>query len=379
MKTMGIFSAKERDELFPIFKKFVYLNTAATGILPVPAVEEMEKFLRRYRGEGIRHDAESFRVIEQIRENLAALVGARPEQIALTFNTSFGINVAANGIEVPPGRKILLAPDEFPANFYPWQVAAQRKKAELEVIPEPTESRFDRPDAGIIALSWVRYFDGFRFDLKELSAIARRVESHLCVDGIQGAGVLQINLAELAVSTLSAGGQKWLLSPYGTGFLYVRQFQKVETVFAGWLCRFSADGDYSSLRRYDLPQPADATRFELGTLPYHNLWAMWRSTDLLRQIGMEKIHRHAVKLAETFAGEAEEIPGIRVISPGGKRRSAIVSISTNSPQELYSRLSKAGIICAFREGNIRFSFHIYNDETHIERVLEVIRKWSMGR
>lgn len=374
--SMAIFSRQERDRLFPIFKRFIYLNTASTGILPEVAIAEMEGFLRRYRGERIRHDAESFRIIADTREKIAALTGTSAGRIALVINTSFGINVAANGLKVPPGRAILLAPDEFPANFYPWQEAARRRGIKFEVLPEPDESLFDRPDAGVIAVSWVRFFDGFRYDLSRLSDIARRRGAFLCVDGIQGAGNLAVNLDSLNIATFAAGGQKWLLSPYGTGFLYVSPQAPIEPQFVGWLQRFAADGDYSSLRRYDLPEPADATRFELGTLPYHNLWAMWKSVDLLYQIGIGEIEKHNLALAENFAKSAAEIDGIRVISEDGARRSSIVSITAHNPQALHRHLAENNIICAFREGNIRFSFHIYNDEEQVEKVVEEIKIWA---
>jgi len=371
---MQIFNSKQREKLFPIFKKYVYLNTASTGIIPESSIQQMTNFLRRYRGEGIHHDAQSFKMMDDLREKVGNILGTSPERIAIGFNTSFGINISANGLHISSGKKIVLAPDEFPANFYPWKTVAERRNNPLEIISQPDEDLFDIPDTGIIAVSWVRFFDGFRFDLNKLGKIARKNSAFLCIDGIQGAGVLSPKLDNSTVDTFSAGGQKWLLSPYGTGIFYVNENTPLEPTFVGWLQRFALSGDYSSLRKYDLPMPKNAIKFEMGTMPYHNLWAMWNSVSLLDDIGIENIENYTTTLTEEFVLRLKDIPDVQIISPSGKRRSSIVSIAVSPARTVFEKLKQHRIIPAFREGKLRFSFHIYNNIEDIDRTIDILKR-----
>jgi len=260
---MSLLTNKERKELFPIFKTCIYLNTASTGVVPETAIAEQDRFMNFYRGETIQSQPETFEVIEQIREKLSIILGAPAEDIALINNTSYGINMVAWGIDFKKGDKILLPSGEFPANFYPWKIHESRG-AEIVINDTSDEVYFDNPSAKVIAPSWVRFYDGFRFDLKHFAEIAKKNKSMLCVDGIQGAGVLYPELEKSGVDTFSTGGQKWLLSPYSTGALYVRKNAPIRSLFQGWLQRFLETKDFSNVRKYDIPEPCNATRFEIA-------------------------------------------------------------------------------------------------------------------
>ncbi|MBC8383303.1 MAG: aminotransferase class V-fold PLP-dependent enzyme, partial [Candidatus Cloacimonetes bacterium] len=369
---MALLTNKERKELFPIFKTCTYLNTASTGVVPETAIAEQDRFMNFYRGETIQSQPETFEVIEQIREKLSLILGAPAEDIALINNTSYGINMTAWGIDFQKGDKILIPSNEFPANFYPWKIHESRG-AEIIINNESDEAYFDRKDAKVIAPSWIRFYDGFRFDLTHCVDIAKKHNSLVCVDGIQGAGVLYPDLEKSGVDTFSAGGQKWLLSPYGTGVLYVRKDAPIRSLFQGWLQRFLETKDFSNVRKYDIPEPVDATRFEIGSLTYQALFAMNKSLKLINDLGIQNIEKHALKLANYFADECEQL-GFRVVSPGGKRRSAIISVHFQDSKKVYEALLQQKVLCSLREGNIRFSFHLYNNEEDVEKTLHCIRE-----
>jgi len=367
---MAIFSKSELTEIFPIFKTKYYFDTASTGIVPRQSLEAMYKFLGKYEGETIT-DAQSFAVLAMLRENLSELFGAPAENFALVFNTSFGLNACASGIGFEEGDVIAIPPNEFPAKFYPWY-EQQKRGVRLNVLPKLHESEFGVRKLRAAVFSWVRFFDGFRFDIARVSDIALRFGALSIVDGIQGAGVLSVNLAKSECDAFCAGGQKWLLSPYGTGFLYLKPDAPISPVFHGWLSRYDPPGKFDSLLEQILPRAKGAKAFELGTLPYHNLWAMAVSTSILLDIGIDNIERHATSLSNAFAREAELL-GYRVCSQGDTRRSAIVSIQCDNQDEVAEFLRNANIICAQREGMLRFAFHIYNDESQLAYLLDKLK------
>ncbi len=369
---MSLLTNKERKNLFPIFKTCTYLNTASTGVVPETAIAEQDRFMNFYRGDTLQSQPETFKIIEQIREKLSKILGAPAEDIALINNTSYGINMVAWGIDFHKGDKILLPAKEFPANFYPWKVHESRG-AEIVINDTSDEIFFDRYDAKVIAPSWVRFYDGFRFDLKQCAEIAKKNRSLLCVDGIQGAGVLYHELEKSGVDTFSTGGQKWLLSPYGTGALYVRKDAPIRSLFQGWLQRFLDTKDFSDVGKYDISEPNNATRFEIGSLTYQAFFAMNKSLELINNLGIQNIEKHALKLANYFADECKSL-GYEVVSPGGKRRSAIVSVHFHDSEKVFETLLEQKVLCSLREGNIRFSFHLYNNKEDIEKTLKYIQK-----
>src|SRR5690606_25110274 len=115
----------------------------------------------------------------------------------------------------------------------------------------------------------------------------------LIVDAIQGLGHVPVDVRRTPVDFLATGGQKWLLSPWGTGFLYVRR-ELIETIaptFAGWAA-FQGTDDYSQLTAYD-PRPwPDGRRFEVYTLGVQDFAAFNASLEMLLDVGVDAIASH---------------------------------------------------------------------------------------
>lgn len=368
---MSLLTDKERIELFPIFKTCTYLNTASTGVIPETAIAEQDRFMNFYRGETLQTQPESFEIIIKIRQKVATLLGAEPDEIALVNNTSLGINIAGWGMDLKEGDVIALPPGEFPANVYPWKGMEQRG-AKIFIAKQDGEEFLDVVNLQVLAPSWIRFYDGYRIDLQECSKIVKKHNAFLSVDGIQGAGVMYPDLKNSGVDTFSAGAQKWLLSPTGTGILYVRKKAPIRSIFQGWLNRFLDTLDFTNVRQYDIKEPKDATRFEIGSYPYQALFAMHASVSFLADIGIFNIQEYTLGLAQMFVDECEAL-GLKVISAGGKRRSPIVAVHVHKAATVHQILQEKKILCSCREGNLRFSFHIYNNEKDIEKTIDIIK------
>ncbi len=369
---ISLFTEKERTELFPIFKTCTYLNTASTGVIPETAIAEQDRFMNFYRGETLQTQPESFEIIINIRKKVATLLGADTEEIALVNNTSYGINIAGWGMDLSKGDVIAIPPGEFPANVYPWKSQEQRG-AKVFISEKDGEEFLDIDHLKVIAPSWIRFYDGYRIDLAECARIAQKHEAFLSVDGIQGAGVMYPDLKHSGVDTFSAGAQKWLLSPTGTGILYVRKDAPIRSIFQGWLNRFLDTLDFTKVQQYDITEPKDASRFEIGSYPYQALFAMHASVSLLAEIGIDTIQEYTLKLAELFVSECKTL-GLKVISKGGKRSSAIIAVHVPEAAKLHKILQENKILCSCREGNLRFSFHLYNNEKDIEKTIDIIKQ-----
>jgi cysteine desulfurase/selenocysteine lyase len=369
-----------RREEFPWCEQTVYLNNASTGPLPERTRLALEEFNRR-RTEPFRlPDRDVFAMLDHSRALVGELIGADPEEIALSVNTGFGLSLAARALPLRAGEIVLGSDREFPANVYPW-MRLRESGITFERIPTtvagwPDEERLlERlrdPQVRVMAISWVQFSNGYLVDLARLSAATRDAGVFLVVDAIQGVGQVPLDLRRTPVDVLACGGQKWLLSPWGSGFTYVRRelIARLSPAVTGWMA-FEGTDDFSRLTRYDDRLRGDARRFELVTLPYQEFAGMNVSLELLRSIGVEHTREHLRTLHQPILDWAERT-GAWVTSPTGSHGSGILCIAPPAVDEVFRRLKAARIVCSMREGMIRLSPHFYNSLGDMERVVEAL-------
>lgn len=369
-----LFTDQELAREFPMTRRFLYFNTAGTGVMPECGLSAIENFLRRYRETDLAHDAETFAAIDRLRGDLAEIIGGEKSGIALVPNTSFGINIVAAGFQWQSGDRILIGTREFPANSYPWLNLA-RRGVEVDWIPmrtgELTPEMVERaitPRTRLLAISSVQFSDGYRADLVAICALCRAKGIFTFIDGIQSAGAIRVDAQSLGLDAFAAGGQKHLLSPYGTGFLYIspQAMELVEPAYDGWLSHFSTPEDFLDMLRHDMPRSSTARRYEVGSLPWSALWGMAGSVGLLAEIGIERIEQHNLELAERFEELVREIHLADLPERQKSAKSHVVSVGVPNPEEVHRRLKAAGVICSNREKRLRFSFHIYNTLDQVE-------------
>ena len=375
----GIDVDRLRSEQFPELQPG-YLNAATFTPLPLCARQAVDGFQRRRANPRELSEEALVAALGSAREAAAELVGASTEEIALAWNTSYGINLAALALPVEEGSTILISDREFPTNVYPWMACPG---ARLEIVPadplgRPDEDRLferlSRGDVSVFAISSVQFSSGFRADLERFGRFCRERGIFFVVDAIQSLGQLPLDVEASCVDVLATGGQKWLCSPFGTGFVYVRRelLARMEPVLVGWTA-MRASTDMSSLTAYEWGYRSDARRFEVSTLPFHDFAGFTASLDLLAQIGVENVARHTARLLSPVREWLREHPEIEVLSaPDEQHSSAILAFRTPSVERVHARLTDAGVTCGKREGAIRLAPHLYNDADDLARVLEVL-------
>jgi selenocysteine lyase/cysteine desulfurase len=325
-------------------------------------------------------DRELFATMAESRRLAAELIGAVPEEIALTINTGFGLSMAARSLPLRPGDIVLASDKEFPANVYPWMLLKD-SGVTLELAPTTDEGwpdeahlldRVSDPRVKVLAVSLVQFSNGYTVDLARLSAATRASGTYLVVDAIQGVGQLPVDVRTTPVDILACGAQKWLLSPWGSGFVYVRRdlVRQLTPSVTGWMA-FEGTEDFTRLTEYRDTLRGDARRFELITLPYQDFAGMNASLGLLLSVGIPRIAEHLQALhAPVLAWAARH--GVRVVSPGDGRGSGILCVQPPDVGEAFRRLKGARVIASMREGAIRLSPHVYNTVDEMERVVDIL-------
>jgi len=370
-----------RTAEFPWTADTIYLNNASIGPIPERTRRALDEFTAKRTAPHLLPDRELFGGLAAARLGLAQLINADPSEIALATNTGFGLHLAARALPLKAGDTVLLSDKEFPANVYPWlllrdqgiKVEMARCRSEGWPDEEHLLERLRDPSVRVLAVSFVQFSNGYRADLKKLGAACRANGTFLVVDGIQGIGNSVLDVRETPIDILACGGQKWLLSPWGSGFVYVRKelIEQLEPTITGWMA-FEGTDDFSRLTEYNPTFRSDARRFEMITLPYQDFVGMTTSLGLLLEIGVRDVAEVTRAMHEPVVKWAQE-NDVRIASPLDERhRSAILCVAPPKPVEAYHGMKRARVVCSLREGAIRLSPHCYNTMEEMEKVIEVL-------
>lgn len=361
-----------------------YFNAASAGLLPLRAVAAVSDLTaRRNRAAGFE-DEELRAILDRARAAAARLIGAHPAEIALAPNTSYGVNLAAAYLAHGPPGTVVVSAGEFPTNVFPW-LALERRGFRVEVVPTrpdgtPDEARLvaavQRDDTRALAVSQVHFATGFRADLDALGALCRSRGVLFAVDAIQGLGAAPLDVRRSAIDVLACGGQKWLCSPWGSGFAFVdaRLLERFDPPMVSWLAMEGAT-DFSSLAGYRWKLLADARRFELATLAFQDYLGMAESIELLLELGPAAIHGHLMEVHAPLLDWADGRGGVEVVTPRDpQRRAGILSFRVPATERVARALSAAGVACAVREGAVRFSPHFYNTVDEMRAAVAVLER-----
>ncbi len=384
--------------LFPVARNCVYLNHAAVGPLPTSSCEAMERIVRDQRDWGAVHWREWLEVYTRFRRSAAQLIGAKPGEISIVKNTSEGIAFVAEGLDWTEGENVVTTDMEFPSNFVPWK-RLERRGVECRLVrnsggafsPDDLEVLID-DKTRVVALSAVSFHNGFKPDLEAIGSMCQARGVLFFLDAIQAIGALEFDVVRTKVSFLAADGHKWMLGPEGAGLFYASEDvrEQLEPLESGWLSIASPGTKISE----EFTLRADGRRFEAGTMNTSGVAALTSSIELLMGLGIDEVEREVVRLTNRLGDELERI-GFAVASPkpirsgivgvrlpdnmdleGSKRELAEAGKGVPSGLAALSLvhlwLDHHGVICSPREGMLRFSPHVWNDDAEVDRVVELL-------
>jgi selenocysteine lyase/cysteine desulfurase len=361
-----------------------YLNSASTGPLPESALRVTAE-QAALRAEPWRYGAGlQFGILDTSRRLVADLIGASTAEIALMVNTTYGLNLAARSLPLARGDVVIGTDRDFPSNVYPWMGLARDVGIRFRQVAcagrlfdeEALLAALDEPGVRVLVVSWVSFESGARLDIDRLGRACRERGIFFVVDAMQGLGPLTLDVGRTPVDILACGAQKWLLGPWGAGFVYVRDalVRRLEPTQVGWMSVKGAD-DFTRLLDYRFEYWDDARRFEMVTLPYQDFAALNASLAIFHEAGpaviAERIARHVDRIVEwALAGR-----DVRLVTPADRaRRAGIAAVAPADPEAVSRRLAASGVSHSLREGAIRLSPHFFTPDAHVERALEAMEE-----
>jgi selenocysteine lyase/cysteine desulfurase len=369
--------------LFPYLENgTIYFNHAATSPLSTRVVEAIERHLHERSAGPVDTYFADLKIVDGLRTSVARLVNApSPDRIAFSLNTSDAINLVAAAFPWRPGDRILTNELEFPANVYPY-LNVRAKGVEVDRLScadgRVTVDAIERallPTTRVVAVSAVQFLSGYRADLQALGVLCRSRDVRLVVDGIQAVGAVPIDVQASHIDALASGAQKWMMSPHGTGFVFVSEELQgmLQQPYLGWL----SVADPWNFRDLEQPPAASARRYEGGTRNYPGLTGMRAAVDMLLEVGVEAIERQLRRLTDRIVEHALRIEGWEIMTPlEPEARSGIVTVRPGAPDEAkrwFDLLLSRRVTISLREGQLRFSPHFYNTLADVDELFDRLR------
>ena len=376
---------------FPVTEKAIYLNHAAIGPSPNPVTDECQKWLH-HKSYGDMYFSpldQMYDALDNDRKVIGRLINAKhpADEIAFTYNTSYGLSAIAEAISWKENDTIILNDLEYTSNSYTYQALAKKFKLNIKVISHINGQLLvdqfkDVLDdtTRLVAISHVQFSNGFRIDLEEITSLVHDAGAQIIVDAIQSLGAIPLDVQSTNIDYLASGGYKWLLGPLGTGFLYVRKdlTEELNPSFIGSM----SDASPMNLSHHDYHPGPSARRFQASLGPNAHLLAV--AVQFLNDLKISKIFDHITNLTDLIIDFVNDHSSLELNSPVDNldNRSGIINFKCPRAEEIVYKLrilknhpfrkTDKPIAVSFREGGIRLSPHCYNTEEEIITCLETI-------
>jgi L-cysteine/cystine lyase len=375
-----------RAEL-PVTERYLYFNAGTNGPLPRRSHDALVASSARELSDG-RIGPTAFSQLMQnlddARTAVAALLQCDRDEIALTHNTTEGMNIALMGLRWQQGDEIVTSVTEHPGGLYPAYLLHQRYGVRVRMtqiaLPghDPVEELHKAlsPRTKAVVLSHVSWATGIVLPVRELADLAHSVGAVFICDAAQSGGMVPSHVYDLGVDAYACSGQKWLCGPDGTGALFVRRdrWGDIQQTFIGYFGiqpgMSDHDGNFV---------PADsARRYNVSAVYPGGLRALCASLRWIDEdIGWDWVYQRIGRLGRYCYDALATLDGVTMMTPRDQMAGLVhFRVEGIAPAELTAQLASAGILIRDThdpDAN-RISTGFYNTEAEIDRLQHVVQQ-----
>lgn len=379
---------KSQRHLFRLPASATYLNCAYMSPL-LKSVEEAGIIgVRAKRNPMQVSPSDFFTTTEHLRTEFARLLGTvQSNRIVVIPSVSYGIaNVLAN-VRISAGEKVIVASEQFPSNYYPWQRLCAEQHATLTAVAPPdlwehrgktwNDRILEAIDlkTRVVALGHVHWADGTRFDLKAIRQRTREVGAWLIIDGTQSVGAMPFRVNEIEPDALVCAGYKWLMGPYSLGLAYYGPaLDSGRPIEENWINRKNSE-DFTGLVNYQEEYQPGSLRYEMGE--HSNFIQVPMLLAAIRQVNRwkpEAIQKYTASISGRAIRELRELGcWVEEESFRGNHLFGVRFPSTVNVIRLKDNMKRKNISVSFRGAAMRVSPHVYNTANELSRLVEVIK------
>jgi selenocysteine lyase/cysteine desulfurase len=387
-------------EEFPALRQETFLDSACVSLAPQRALGKLRSFLDMVAycpsGSSTQHHLDMDEMRSQARPEIAKLINADEDDIALVESTTHGLSLVANAVALERGEHVVICDLEFLEVAVPWMQKREELGIEIDsvrnrdgqILVEDIEAAIGKRTR-VVAISSVQWSNGFRCDLEALSRLCRERGVFLIVDAVQQLGAIPLDVQKTPVDAIACGGHKWLMAPFGCGFLYLsKEFRaRVKPPIAGYLSVAEPEGGWG--RYFQTPSAAPVRHYQFiagarrwetgGTANYPGAIGLAESVGLITELGTANIGEHVLSLTDHLISGLRQ-QDIRVVTPEDRScRSGIITFTLGDVDEnvaLMNFLQEHKVLVAVRYtshvGGVRVSCHLFNNLKDLDRLLELV-------
>jgi len=369
----------EKD--FPTANKFVSLNAANVALMyhgAHQAIIEWQDDVALNGSNNFDENSEET-IFGELHQVASRLINAGPEDIAVGSSATELLCSLAWAISPSKDQNVVSTEIVFPSTVYPWQRVASSTGCEIRLAKEKNNfihideiiSLIDQHTA-VVCISHVEYGNGQTFDLHLLAEATHEHGALLVVDATQSTGAIPIDVQACPIDALISGAYKWLCGPFGAAFMYLAPH--LQTKLEPGLVGFRSHKNMWDLDASRIDYPQAAQKFEFSTMAFGCAVGLTRAINFLNDVGVKNIFQYNRQLVDRLI-EGLQARGAVITSPlEDKSRSSIVrahfeNIGSN---KIIQSLKQAGVFVSRRGDSIRFSPHLYNSISDIDKALAEI-------
>jgi len=371
---------------FVLDPEITHLNNGTLGPMPGFLLQGVNDRLRMTACDPNCYHAASpsmYQMLEETRKKVAGFVNAEPEDIAFTRNTTEGMSVIALGFPMKAGDEVLTTDHEHVGGLACWEHKAAHegivvKKITLPIPPKSEDELVELFEKGItkktriVSFSHVTCTTGMLLPVKRICAMAHERGIPVCVDGAQVLGWCKTDLKDLDCDFYANSPHKWLFSPMGTGFLYVKK-EHVPSIRAGII-----SSGWDTLKT--------AKKFETyGTRNLPEAIAVGDAVDFQEAVGLDRIQMRDHRLASYLKEGLVKIKGVTLLSSMDDNLSSPLTTILLSKSDGTDILVRDACTTLFERHKIRvrlvgeaglnairISTHIYNSPECVDKMLGAV-------
>ena len=375
----------------PSCENVLHFNNAGASLMPAPVFEAIQRVLKQeneiggYEAERLAQDD-----IQAFYTEFAALLNAKPEEIAFVENATRSWDMAFYGLKLALGDRVITHASEYASNYLALLQQSRRLGFEIDLVPSDVTGQIDvealdamiGPKTRLIALTHVPTQGGLVNPAAEVGAVARKHGVLYLLDACQSVGQIDVDVAEIGCHILSGTGRKFLRGPRGTGFLYVCQdvIDQIDPPFVDLLSARWTGAD--SFEFVD-----GAKRFENWESYVAGRVGLMAAVRYARGLDLRNIETRVTRLGQDLREALSQISGVGVHDLG-QRKCGIVTFTKKGadPKDIADHLRVRGInVSVSRLGSARLdleprgldaltraSVHYFNTTEEITRFAEAV-------
>lgn len=371
-----------RAEEFPLVRDSIFLAHAGVTILPRRVARVMQEHLEQSCLR-MQEYPEAWKAVTETRGVAARLIGAKASEISLLGPTSVGLSLVAAGLPWKAGDEVIINPDDYPANVYPWRdlerqgvIVRELKPASLgEITPDLVEAALT-PRTRLVALASCHYLSGYRIDVDAIGRLVRGRGIWFCLDAIQTVGAFETQVDQ--VDFLSADSHKWMLGPMTAGIFYVRD-EWQDMLRPGLLGSWNVRSP-NFIAQNEIAFERGGRRYEPGALNINGILGMRAGIELIEEMGLPAISEQLIRLKKRLHERLAPL-GFEFLGPPPDSPAASGITTVWHPrlklEPVQEGLAAQRIAVSLRHtrderAHIRFSPHFYNTESEMDRVADAV-------